>query len=213
MTEEEQKATFARNLNNYIANSGKLQKEVAKDLGISPTTFNTWCVGKIIPGMGKVQKIADYFHIGKSDLLDDQSVPNKYIRHKCISVPVLYCYSPNLSPFQLKKMIISTEEVKEEVAQDAEVIGLKINDDSMAPKFAPGDIAIIKKQESSHPGDIVLVSIHGENAVLRRYEHYQRSLALLPLNPAYEPLYFPLEAQNTPTLRIIGRVIELRSKF
>ena len=72
MTEDEQKRIFARNLNYYISLSGKQQKEIANDLGFQPTTFNTWCTGKIIPGMGKVQKIADYFKIGKSDLLDDK---------------------------------------------------------------------------------------------------------------------------------------------
>lgn len=72
MNEEEQKKIFSKNLNYYISLSGKQQKEVAKDLGIRPTTFNTWCVGKIMPSMGKVQKIADYFHIGKTDLTDDK---------------------------------------------------------------------------------------------------------------------------------------------
>lgn len=72
MKDEEQNKIFSKNLNYYISQSGKQQKEVAKDLGYSPTTFNTWCMGKIIPGMGKVQKIADYFNIGKSDLLDDK---------------------------------------------------------------------------------------------------------------------------------------------
>lgn len=73
MTEEEQKRIFSKNLNYFINQSGKQQKEIASDLGYSPTTFNTWCVGKIIPNTGKIQKIADYFNIGKSDLLDDKS--------------------------------------------------------------------------------------------------------------------------------------------
>lgn len=72
MTDEEQKRIFSKNLSKYIELSGKEQKEIAKDLGFPATTFNTWCVGKIIPSMGKVQKIADYFGIGKSDLLDDK---------------------------------------------------------------------------------------------------------------------------------------------
>lgn len=72
MTEKEQKEIFGKNLSKYVELSGKEQKEVAKDLGYAATTFNTWCVGKVIPSMGKVQKIADYFGIGKSDLLDNR---------------------------------------------------------------------------------------------------------------------------------------------
>ena len=73
MTEEEQRKIFAKNLNYYISNSGKQQKEVAEALGFPQTTFNTWCTGKIMPKMGKVQAIADYFKILKSDLIDDKS--------------------------------------------------------------------------------------------------------------------------------------------
>lgn len=72
MNDDEQKKIFGKNLSYYVSMSGKDQKEIAKELGYAPTTFNTWCVGKIIPSMGKVQKIADYFGIGKSDLLDDR---------------------------------------------------------------------------------------------------------------------------------------------
>lgn len=73
MTEEEQRKIFAKNLNYYISNSGKQQKEVAEALEFPQTTFNTWCTGKIMPKMGKVQAIADYFKILKSDLIDDKS--------------------------------------------------------------------------------------------------------------------------------------------
>lgn len=68
-----QKRIFAKNLNFYISKSNKQQNEVAKDLGFPPTTFNTWCVGKVMPKMGKVQALADYFGVLKSDLLEDKN--------------------------------------------------------------------------------------------------------------------------------------------
>ena len=71
MTNEEQRKKFAYNLKMNIARSGKSQKDVARDLGFNQTTFNTWCVGKILPSLGKIQKIADYFGIGKSELLGE----------------------------------------------------------------------------------------------------------------------------------------------
>lgn len=54
MTEEEQKAIFGKNLTRYVYKSGKEQKQIAKELGFAPTTFNTWCMGKIIPRAGKI---------------------------------------------------------------------------------------------------------------------------------------------------------------
>ncbi len=87
MTEEEQKRIFSKNLNYYISLSGKQQKEVAQELGFRVTTFNTWCKGKIIPGMGKVQKLADYFKIGKSDLLDNKLDTDPSFDAKILSNP------------------------------------------------------------------------------------------------------------------------------
>lgn len=70
MTDEEQKRIFANNLNRYISLNQKQQIDVAKDLGINPTTFNMWCKGNSMPNVGKIQRLADYFGIGKSDLTD-----------------------------------------------------------------------------------------------------------------------------------------------
>lgn len=73
MTDNEQKKIFARNLTSYILLNKKQQNEVAKDLGIKPTTFNMWCNGNSMPGTGKIRALADYFGIGMTDLTDDKS--------------------------------------------------------------------------------------------------------------------------------------------
>lgn len=69
MSDQEQKQIFAKNLNNQLLIANKTQKEVADSINISPQTFNTWCQGIALPRMGKIQLLADYFHIAKSDLL------------------------------------------------------------------------------------------------------------------------------------------------
>lgn len=69
MADEELKRVFASNLSYFINLSGKLQREVAADLGIAPTTFNTWCVGKILPSLPKLQTLASYFGCAVEDLL------------------------------------------------------------------------------------------------------------------------------------------------
>lgn len=73
MSDEKQKKIFSKNLSFYLEKSGKSQKEVAKAIGVIPQTFNTWCTGQSIPRMGSVQALADYFGIGKSDLIEEKS--------------------------------------------------------------------------------------------------------------------------------------------
>lgn len=76
MTEKEQRDIFAKNLNYYLALNNKLQIDLAKDLGMNASTINMWCKGKSMPSVGKIQTLADYFRIGKSDLTDNKSFKN-----------------------------------------------------------------------------------------------------------------------------------------
>lgn len=73
MTDIEQKRIFSKNLNNYLSIRNKTQKEVADSIHVSPQTFNTWCQGIALPRMGKVQLLADYFGIEKSDLIEEKN--------------------------------------------------------------------------------------------------------------------------------------------
>ena len=63
---------FAKNLRYYLNKSGKTQKEVARIIGVSAPTFHEWCSGKKTPRMDKVERLATYFGILKSDLIEDK---------------------------------------------------------------------------------------------------------------------------------------------
>lgn len=73
MSEQEQAKIFAKNLNNLLASRNKMQLEVAEAIGVSQQAFSTWCTGRNLPRMGKIQRLADYFGVQKSDLLEDKS--------------------------------------------------------------------------------------------------------------------------------------------
>ena len=62
---------FANNLKFYVIKSGRTQSQIAGHLGVSKGTFSDWVSGRSHPRMNKVQQIADYFGISKSDLLED----------------------------------------------------------------------------------------------------------------------------------------------
>jgi len=66
-----QREIFSDNLNRLLQDRKKTQLEVAKDIKVAPQTFNSWVKGSAIPRMGKVQRLADYFHVEKSVLLDE----------------------------------------------------------------------------------------------------------------------------------------------
>lgn len=71
------KKIFARNLTRYIAQSGRTQTELADMLGVAQSTFNNWCTGVRYPRMDKVEQLARYFNIKKSDLIEEKLTPEK----------------------------------------------------------------------------------------------------------------------------------------
>lgn len=68
---------FTQNLQRYMDKFGKNQKEMAEIVGVSPPTFHDWLKGKKMPRMKNVQKLADYFGIALSDLIEDKTTDEK----------------------------------------------------------------------------------------------------------------------------------------
>lgn len=90
MTTKEQMDIFSKNLRKYVSESGKEQKEIAKDLGYNYTTFNTWMRGTSMPNAAKIQTLADYFGIMKSDLLDENQSNYYFDEHTAQMADALY---------------------------------------------------------------------------------------------------------------------------
>ena len=49
------------------------QQEFAKIAGVSDKAISTWEQGSRVPRMGAIQKIADYFGLKKSDIIEEHS--------------------------------------------------------------------------------------------------------------------------------------------
>ena len=67
------KDVFAKNLKKYIVKSGKDRTTVAEDLGFPYSTLTDWVNGKKYPRINNIEKLAAYFEVSKSDLIEDFS--------------------------------------------------------------------------------------------------------------------------------------------
>lgn len=75
MTDLGNKEIMARNLAYYVDRSGKTQKELAEIAGVASSTFNDWMRAKKYPRIDKIEKLAEYFGILKSDLIENKEKP------------------------------------------------------------------------------------------------------------------------------------------
>lgn len=65
------KEVFANNLRKFIKMSGKDRKEVAKALGVPYSTLTDWANARKYPRINSIEKLAAYFGVSKSDLIED----------------------------------------------------------------------------------------------------------------------------------------------
>ncbi len=73
---------FSKNLRFYTEKSGKTQKELSEIVGVATSTFNDWINAKKYPRMNMVEKLANYFGILKSDLIEDKTAEHRALQKK-----------------------------------------------------------------------------------------------------------------------------------
>ena len=70
---EYDKKIFAKNLNKYMSDNDKKQKDLCQLLDVGKSTVSSWCNGEKIPRMDKIEILAKYFGILKSDLIEEKT--------------------------------------------------------------------------------------------------------------------------------------------
>ena len=81
---------FSQNLARYLAESRKTQREVAAAIGVSAGTFCDWMNRRAYPRMDKIQLLAEYFGINKSNLVEKEALSKKIVSDEDEKVLELY---------------------------------------------------------------------------------------------------------------------------
>ena len=76
------KETLAKNLQYYIERSGKTQKELCEIFGVATSTFNDWMKARKYPRIDKIEQMAQYFGVLKSDLIEEKTEEYKEMQKK-----------------------------------------------------------------------------------------------------------------------------------
>lgn len=210
MDKDEQKKIFSSNLKKQLSLHNKTQSDIVNDLHITSSTVSDWVNGKKYPRMDKVQLLADYLGIWKSNLTE--KIENQNMSGRGVSIPVVGKVIAGI-PIDAIEEIIDYEEIDIKLASTGEFYGLQIKGDSMSPRFLEGDVVIVKKQSNIENGEIAIVLVNGNEATVKKIKKMHNGIMLIPLNNSYEPIFYNAEEINTLPVQIIGKVVELRGKF
>ena len=74
------KEVMAKNLRYYVERSGKTQKEMSEIVGVATSTFNDWMKAKAYPRIDKIEIMANYFKILKSDLIEERTEEHRQMQ-------------------------------------------------------------------------------------------------------------------------------------
>jgi transcriptional regulator with XRE-family HTH domain len=77
MIDKSNKEIFSNNLKFFMQQKNKTRKEICDDLNIKYTTFADWYNGNKYPRIDKIELLAKYFGIQKSDLIEEKNDTNK----------------------------------------------------------------------------------------------------------------------------------------
>lgn len=67
----ETKKIFSENLCKLLSKSGKTQLDLSIQLGVAPSSVSSWCSGEKMPRMDKVERMAQYFNVPTSSLIEN----------------------------------------------------------------------------------------------------------------------------------------------
>lgn len=204
------KDIFSKNLQYYMELHELNNKELSEILGVSESTVGKWLLRKSTPRMGVIEKLARYFNIQKSDLIEQKEPELTFVDlSNYIKIPVVGKIPAGV-PIEAIEDIIETIDIPEDWTKgDKEYIGLRVSGDSMYPVLLDGDTVVIQVQPSAETGDICACYVNGYDATLKRIALTPTSITLKPENPNYPPKTYTHPGEVT----IAGKVVEVRRKL
>lgn len=203
------KRIMGNNILFYMNKMGIERRDFAKAIGVPYSSLTDWINGNTYPRIDKIERMATFFGIEKSDLVEDKAATRTI---KGARIPVLGRVAAG-RPIEALENVIDWEEIPEEMAKKGEYFGLVIKGDSMEPRIYEGDVIIVRKQEEAESGQTVVITINGDDATCKRLEKHSGGLSLYSLNPKYTPFTYTAEEAARLPIRIYGVVVEIRGKM
>ena len=190
---------------------GLTMKELSEKVGVSEGTISRWESGEIINmRRDKIVALSEALHLSPAVIMGWEP----------IDIISSYKYSyriPVLATVAAGQPIYSEDSILEWIDYDKDpkdnVFGLRVRGDSMMPRIRDGDIIIVDRSLAWDDNDIVVITVNGNDGCCKRIRRYADGIMLLSLNPSYEPIYYSKEQVEQLPIRVLGKVIESRSRF
>lgn len=220
MNNANQNKIIATNIKKYLKANNMTQKKLAEKIGISASTMSDYMNLRAKPSHGVLQKIADVFNVGKSDIdttykNSDESngiqTNNDFVilpMYGSVSAGVL-SEIEGISTDSMNYISFPTA-IFSRPYDAAKLFAMKVNGNSMDKIIQHGELIVARKQDFSNysDGDIVIFSHDGEYS-LKRYCPNEVEGAVLFKSESHNPVFKDIVVMKDTkyNLNIYGKVI------
>lgn len=214
------KEVLANNLKYYMNKHNVTRNDLVDDLNIAYMTISDWINAKTYPRIDKIELLAHYFQIEKSDLIEYHG--NKSIIDEIIDVSSQLHEMRQQKVYNFAEHELEEQRLEEEYNDDylgqtaagapiegqqpipfvgAKTVNLLVNGDSMEPNFHDGDIIKYHPQPELENGEIGVFAVNG-GITMKKFRR-NSDVRLESLNKKYEDIII----KETDDFSILGKVI------
>lgn len=216
-----------------LSEKGYQQKDLTDYLGLNKGVSSQWKTGKSRSYNKYLDKIAEFLNTSPSELMDwtpksadlfagkkqlleaadnlarDDAL--RFVTSNTYNIPVYESVSAGFGAYANDYVIDYTPIfiASPEEAQNTMVVVVSGN--SMYPKIEDGDQIQVLRQDWAENGDIAVVLVDSEEAVVKKYycDREKETVELISINPEYAPRVFKgREIEQIRVLGVVKRIIK-----
>ena len=182
---------------------GLKQSDLAEICGVSVSTISLWERGRFDIDNESLRILSDYFGVTTDYLLGKKESKKPW-------VPVLGDVAAGIPMTVVEDVGDDWEQID---GNPDEYFALRIKGSSMEPRMKSGDVVIVHRQNIVENNEIAVVKVGDEEATVKMIRIVDNGVWLVPINPAFETVFYTVQQVRTLPVFIIGKVVELRAKF
>lgn len=128
-----------------------------------------------------------------------------------VNIPIIGRVAAGVSCFADNNIVDYEPVHKSDISESEQYAFLRVVGDSMYPVFMEDDLVLVRCQSSVDSGSYAVVTIDGEDGVVKKVVYGKDFIELQSINPMYPPRRF--EGEDVLRIRVFGLVKEIKRKF
>lgn len=195
---------LVKNLMFYLKKLDLTQTEFAREMGYPETTVSNWFNKNTYPRPDKIQEMANYFGVRRTDLTESNEIQQAPLKnaHSIPIIGTIAAGTPLLADENIEDYFVIDNSVKCDFA-------LKVKGESMInADIFDGDIVFIRQQPDLENGEIGAILLDNE-ATLKRFSKTNDSVILQAENPSMAD--WP-RVYTDGNISVLGKLVGVYSK-